>query len=253
MTEIAWPLYSKKLQKRIQNRYHVGVILEEQPRPPEMRWVMGESSGHSIWCKLYIIIDTTDGIIVDTKFQTFAPPVVIGLMETLCSLLMRKNYRQAMQIGEEFLQNYLRDSSSAPRFPANEKIYLPTIVESMHRALNLCSDIELSTEDIQSPIGATVESSTIHTDFLHYSDLQKRSVLESVIEKEVSPFIALDEGGIEILSIEGSCITIRYLGSCTSCPAATGSTLHAIESILKHKVHPTIQVIPDLEPLTFPE
>lgn len=248
MTQIAWPLYSKKLQKRIQNTYHVGAIIEKQPRLPEMRWVMGESSGHSIWCKIYIIIDTTDGIIVDTKFQTFAPPIVIGLMETLCSLLMRKNYRQAMQIGEEFLQTYLRDSSSAPPFPTSEKIYLPIIFQSLRRALDLCTDIELSMEDIPSPIGATVDSSEIHTEFLRYSNLEKRSVLESVIEKEVSPFIALDEGGIEIISIEGSSVTIRYLGSCTSCPAATGSTLHAIESILKQKVHPTIQVIPDFTP-----
>lgn len=253
MTEIAWPLYSKKLQKRIQNQYHVGVILEEQPRLPEMRWVMGESSGHSIWCKIYIIVDTTDGILVDAKFQTFAPPIVIGLMETLCALLMRKNYRQAMQIGEEFLQKTLRDSSNAPPFPDSEKIYLPIVFESLRRALDLCSDIQVSTEDIPSPIRATLESSEIHTEFLQYSDLQKRSVLESVIEKEVSPFIALDEGGIEIISVEGSSVTIRYLGNCTSCPAATGSTLHAIESILKNKVHPTIQVIPDLAPTTFRE
>lgn len=253
MTEIAWPLYSKKLQKRMQNRYHAGSILEEQPRLPEMRWVMGESSGRFIWCKIYIIIDTTDGIIVDTKFQTFAPPIVIGLIETLCSLLMRKNYRQAMQIGEEFLQNHLRDSSSAPPFPSSEKIYLPIIFDSLRSALELCTDIELSKEDISSPISTTVESSEIHIEFPHYSDFQKRSVIETVIEKEVSPFIALDEGGIEVTSVAGSSITIRYLGSCTSCPAATGSTLHAIESILRQKVHPTIQVIPDLEPLSSVE
>lgn len=249
MTEITWPLYSKKLQKRIQNKYHAGIILEEQPRPPEMRWVMGESSGHAIWCKIYIVIDTSDGIIVDAKFQTFAPPLVIGLMETLCSLLMRKNYRQAMHIGEEFLQNSLRDSSTAPPFPAKEKVYLPVIFDSVRRALELCTDIELSNEEISSPISTTVEPGEIHTEFLEYSDLKKRSVVEAVIEKEVNPFIALDEGAIEIISIKGSSVTIRYLGSCTSCPAATGSTLHAIESILRQKVHPTIQVIPDLSAL----
>ncbi len=234
----------------MQSRYHAGIIVEEQPRLPEMRWVMGEAHGRSIWCKIYIIIDTTDGIIVDAKFQTFAPPIVIGLMETLCSLFMRKNYRQAMQIGEKFLQSYLRDSPSAPPFLASEKVYLPIIFDAAGQALRLCTDIELSDEDIPSPISTAVESTEIHTEFLQYSDLQKRSLLESVIEKEVSPFIALDEGGIEIISIEGSAVTIRYLGNCTSCPAATGSTLHAIESILRNKVHPTIQVIPDLASTT---
>lgn len=246
MTEIAWPLYSKKLQKRIQDRYYAGIIVKEQPRSPEMRWVMGESHGRFIWCKIYIIIDTTDGIIVDTKFQTFAPPLVIGLMEALCSLIMRKNYRQAMQIGEEFLENALRDSSNELPFPKSEKIYLPILFDALQKALEACTDIKLSNEDISSPLSKSVQSNEIHTDFLQYNERQKRNILQSVIEKEVNPFIALDEGGIEILSIEGSSVTIRYFGSCTSCPAATGSTLQAIEAILKHKVHPTIQVIPEL-------
>lgn len=248
MTELLWHLYSKKIQKRMRNRYHAGIILKDQTRPPEMRWVMGEASHNSIWCKIYLIIDETDGIIVDSKFQTFSPPIVIGLLETLCSLIMRKNHSQAGHITAEFIEEYLRDSPSSVAFPKRETIYLPMILTALQSALSQCSDIELSLENIPSPISTTVDSGESHPEFLQYTHLQKQNAIETVLEKEISPFIALDEGAVHIISIEGSCITIRYSGSCVSCYSATGSTLHAIQSILRQRVHPSIQVVPDLTP-----
>lgn len=246
MTELLWQQYSKKLQKRIRTRYHAGIILEDQTRSKEMRWVMGKAIHESIWCKIYIIIDETDGIIVDTKFQTFSPPVVIGLLEALCSLIIRKNYNQASHITKEFLEEYLRDSPNVVAFPKRESIYVPMIFQALHGALVQCRDIELSLDYIPSPVSTVVDPGEIHTEFLQYTAIQKRNAIEAVIEKEIRPFIALDEGGVEVISIEGNQVTIRYLGSCVSCYSATGATLQAIQSILQQRVYPTIQVIPDL-------
>lgn len=232
----------------MRNRYHAGIILKNQTRPGEMRWVMGEATHESIWCKIYIIIDETDGVIVDTKFQTFSPPIVIGLLETLCSLIMRKNHRQAGHITAEFIEEYLRDSPSSVAFPKREAIYLPIILSALHIALSQCSDIELSLENIPSPVSTTIDSGESHPEFLQYTDLQKQNAIEAVLEKEISPFIALDEGAVHVISIEGSLVTIRYSGSCVSCHSATGTTLHAIQAILRERVHPSIQVVPDLMP-----
>lgn len=245
MTNLLWHRYSHKLQKRIRTKYHAGVILKEQMRPSEMRWVLGKANHEDNWCKIYIIIDETDGIIVDTKFQTFSPPIVIGLLETLCSLIMRKNYNQANHITPEFLEEYLRDNPRIEAFPKKENIYMTMIFQALQDALLQCFDINLSLDHIPSPVSSVIESSEIHPEFLQYTAQQKKSVIEAVIEKEIQPFIALDEGGVEIVAIEESQITIRYSGSCVSCYSATGATLQAIQSILQQRVHPTIQVVPD--------
>lgn len=245
MTKLLWNQYSRKLQKGIRTRYHAGIIIEEQIRPKEMRWVMGRANHESIWCKIYIIIDETDGIIVDTKFQTFSPPIVIGLLETLCSLIIRKNYNQASHITAEFLEEYLRDSPHIVAFPKKERIYMPMLFQALQQALIQCFDIKLSLDHIPSPVSTPIESGEIHSEFLQYTHVQKKTVIEEIIEKEIRPFIALDEGGVEVIAIEESQITIRYSGSCVSCYSATGATLQAIQSILQQRVHPSIQVIPD--------
>lgn len=246
MKKLLWNRYSHKLQKRIRTKYHAGIIPENQMRPNEMRWVTGRANHESTWCKIYIIIDETDGIIVDTKFQTFSPPIVIGLLETLCSLIIRKNYNQASHITAEFLEEYLRDSPHIVAFPKKENIHMPMIFQALQCALIQCFDIELSLDHIPSPVSTVIESGEIHTEFLQYTTIQKKTVIEAIIEKEIRPFIALDEGGVEVIGIEESQITIRYSGSCVSCYSATGATLHAIQSILQQRVHPSIQVIPDL-------
>lgn len=249
MTHLQWHHYSQKLQKRIRSRYHAGSIRRESLRPDEMRWIMGEASQESIWCKIYIIIDETDGILVDTKFETFAPPIVIGLLETLCSLLIRKNYNQAGHITAQFVEEYLRDSPHKRAFTKEEAIYLSMIFQALECALVQCLDIELPRDQIPSPVSTIVESVELHTEFPQYTETQKREVIEAILEKEIRPFIALDEGGVEVVSMAGNQVKIRYTGNCISCYSATGSTLQAIQSILQQRIHPAIQVIPDLTEL----
>ncbi len=41
-------------------------------------------------------------------------------------------------------------------------------------------------------------------------------------------------------------VLISYEGSCTTCHSSTGSTLSAIQQILKSRVHPTLFVTPQL-------
>ena len=41
-------------------------------------------------------------------------------------------------------------------------------------------------------------------------------------------------------------LIISYQGACTSCHASTGSTLSAIQKILRARVHPSLFVTPKL-------
>ena len=81
-------------------------------------------------------------------------------------------------------------------------------------------------------------------------DAQRRK--EKTIDEEIQPYIAMDGGGIEILEFnEDHRLIIRYEGSCTSCYSAIGGTLSAIQNILRTKLDPKIEVVPDPSSLDF--
>ncbi len=68
--------------------------------------------------------------------------------------------------------------------------------------------------------------------------------VEEIMDTFIRPALAGDGGGVELLSIEGKVITIRYQGACGSCPTSTASTLSAIENLLKEKVDPEVVLQP---------
>jgi NFU1 iron-sulfur cluster scaffold homolog, mitochondrial len=67
--------------------------------------------------------------------------------------------------------------------------------------------------------------------------------INAVLDEKIRPGLAGDGGGLEIVSLEGKTLTIRYQGACGSCPSSIAGTLMAIESMLQQDVDPEIQVI----------
>ena len=66
------------------------------------------------------------------------------------------------------------------------------------------------------------------------------------------PYIALDAGGVEVINLlEDKEVIIAYQGSCTSCYSAIGTTLSYIQQVLRAKVHPSLVVVPDIDPQMF--
>lgn len=68
--------------------------------------------------------------------------------------------------------------------------------------------------------------------------------IETVIDERIRPALANDGGGLEILTLEGKLLKIRYHGACHSCPGAIRGTLMAIEALLKREVDQEIEVMP---------
>jgi NifU-like protein len=74
------------------------------------------------------------------------------------------------------------------------------------------------------------------------TNLQKISLIQQTIEREIRPPLKADGGDIELVDIEGNKVYVRFLGSCLSCPA-TGVTLKMlVESKLKEFVGEDILV-----------
>lgn len=208
-----------------------------------MRLVLGREKN---LC-LYWLVDESDGVIADAKFQAFGPVGLIGAAEVATELVLRKNYDQASRLFADLIDQHVRDRKEVPAFPKECAAFLNQILSAIDNAVQFCSDI---------PFAASYDVTPIENDFgeipgglpgwLEFPLGQKIKIIEEVIDKEIRPYIELDAGGVKLIEFHESSsqVVISYEGSCTSCHSATGSTLSAIQKILKARVHPSITVIP---------
>ncbi len=60
--------------------------------------------------------------------------------------------------------------------------------------------------------------------------------INQVIDAQIRPALAGDGGGLEIVSLEGKRLVIRYQGACGTCPSAIAGTLSAIQNLLQAEV-----------------
>jgi len=74
-------------------------------------------------------------------------------------------------------------------------------------------------------------------------DEEKKRIIDSLMDEIIRPALANDGGGLELLSLEGNEVRIKYQGACGSCPSSTGGTLAAIQRALKGYLDPNLVVI----------
>ncbi len=188
--------------------------------------------------ELHLLIDETNGIITHAKFQATGSPLLVTAAEITCGILIGKNHGQARRINADLLDKYLS-------LPKEGYVILNLLLAAIDMAVEQCSDIPY-TEIHESPPSDLFESQGIFPGYETMSELKKMDVIEQIIEKEIRPYVELDAGGVEVLDLKGNELTIVYSGSCTTCYSSTGSTLNAIQQILRAKVHPELVVIPRL-------
>jgi NifU-like protein len=239
-----WDLFSKKLREKIDRLHYVGFVTPAQAEEKNMRLVVGREGKVA----LYWLVDETDGIIADTKFQAYGPIGLIAAAEVASELVLRKNYDQASRISADLLDQHLRDRKETPAFPKECFSHLNQVLAAIDRAVQQCLDI---------PFVAAHDITPIEADFgeipggipgwEQFTQPQKLKIIEEVIDKEIRPYIELDAGNVKIVKFNDEKeVVIVYEGSCTTCHSSTGSTLTAIQQILKTRVHPSLFVTPQL-------
>lgn len=232
---------NKKLLGKIENPKSVGFFTEKEAQARCMRLAVGKEGsiegGNLI--ALYLLVDESDGVIADAKFQVFGEPLLIGAAEITCELLLRRNYDQARRISAELIDKQVS-------FPHEKFSLLNLILFAIEDAAQKCMDIPVADVYVSPPVANSSEA----TVYPGWEDLDKQrqiEVIESVIADDIRPYIELDAGGVKILDLQhGKELTIAYEGACTTCISSTGSTLSAIQQILRTKIHPQIVVIPEL-------
>jgi NifU-like protein len=199
--------------------------------------------------KLFWLVDPEDGVIVDSRFQVFGQSALIGAAEAACELLVGKNYDQAQRIvGADFIDRHLRDRPDQGAFPKETFPHLNLVVAAIEQAVLQCQDIPLASAYV-SPVpeapGEALEGG--HPDWETFTLKQKLGLINTVLDEHVRPYIALDDGGIEVLNlIDDRELIIAYQGTCTSCFSAVGATLNYIQQTIRARVHPDITVVPDM-------
>ncbi len=235
---------SKKLREKIDKPRFVGYFTVKGAEERHMRLVTGKEG---MLC-LYWLVDEADGIISDAKFQAFGPPALVAVGEIVSELALRKNYDQVSRLSADLIDQHVRDQKDKPAFPKEFFSALNQAISAIDRAVYQCLDI---------PFAATHDITPIEHDFgeipggipgwEQFPTEQKRKIIEEVVDKEIRPYVELDAGGVKIVQFENDReITIAYEGSCTTCHSSTGSTLTAIQKILKARVHPSLTVVPSL-------
>ena len=77
---------------------------------------------------------------------------------------------------------------------------------------------------------------------IELTQTQKILKISKVIDQQISPQLQKDGGDIELVDIEGNKVIVKLTGMCSSCKNASMTLKNFVESILKEKVDPLIEV-----------
>lgn len=250
-----WHRYSKKLAAKIENSRSAGYFTQQDAEERGMHFAEGQEGlaidGNEI--HLYLLVDPADGIIVDAKFQAFGQSALIGASAAACELLIGKNYDQARRITAELIDRHVRDKPEEVAFPEETQGHLNLVIGAIEDAIEKCLDLPLPTHYV-SPVPRQISEKEGGgwPDWKTLSREQKLSVIETVLNEDVRPYIELDAGGIEVLDLVNDHeLLIAYQGACTSCHSSIGATLTTIQQILQAKVSSELKVVPNLDDLKF--
>lgn len=252
MKPYPWNDYSNNLIERILKPRNLGKFQGNAGALQEMRVVTGEAHAEGNDMIISMVVDETDGIIADAKFQAFGETALIGAADAACEVLLRKNYDQARRLTADLIDRKLRDFTNIPAFPKEVDAHLNLVLTAIEEAAEKCKDISLKDPSESPPVPAQQMGEEGHPNWHLFSPDEKLSHIKEVIRDEIQPYIELDAGGIEVSAFNDETeVIIAYQGACTTCPSSTGATLDAIQQILRSRLSPVLRVKPDLSLLSF--
>lgn len=247
-----WGQLSKKAKDKILHPYNQGAFALNESEREGFRAITSESGNFASGAMIrwHWLVDLEDGVITDVRYQCFGPTALIAAMESTSEMIISKAYDRIAGLKAEEIEKALRDKPDTPALPPEATPFLNLILEALDLAAASASDIEIAhpMAPISSPDMPAIEGQAQYQEtWLTLSDKQRLSIVRECIEKEIRPYVELDQGGVEAIGIEEHfLVQIVYSGACDGCFAATGSTLSSIQAILRAKIHSDIRVEPQL-------
>ncbi|MDE6886712.1 MAG: iron-sulfur cluster assembly scaffold protein [Helicobacteraceae bacterium] len=116
-----WDAYSKKVQERMDNPTHLGVITQEEADKRGYKLIVAdhgaESCGDAV--RLYWLVDSND-VIVDAKFKSFGCGTAIASSDMMVELCLNKRVQDAVKITNLDVESALRDDPDTPAVPGQK-------------------------------------------------------------------------------------------------------------------------------------
>lgn len=245
-----WEKYSKRARQKISFARCNGSFCEEDATSRNLRYVHSTAGDMKKGAQiaLHVLVDREDGIFVDMRYEVFGPSVLVAALEGCVDLVVGKNYDQAKRLKRELIDKHLRDEAENQALPIEADPYINLVLSCLETICSQCTDIALAQEALVTPIPEhLLDDSGIDPLWPDRSQEEKLAIVKHVMERDVQPYVEMDEGGVSVLRLEhGHHVVIAYSGNCDGCYSSTGATLSSIQSILRAKVHPSIEVIPEL-------
>lgn len=240
--------YSRKLVQSIENSRHAGAFSSQEGDSKGMRcaFAVAGSVYEERALRLSLLIDETDGVIADAKFQAYGPPLLLGILEATCSFLVRKNLGQMARLTAEIIEKQLQDRGGEKAFGNEGNSFVNFVIEAIEQIEEQCQDLLDKHFEPPTPLSPVSQGGKRYLGWEILSKEEKLAIIEEIVASDIRPYIELDEGGITVMDLIGNEVVISYQGACTTCYASTGSTLQAIQTILQEKVSSDLTVRPDL-------
>ena len=116
-----WEAYSKKVQERMDNPTHLGVITQEDADKKGAKLIVAdygaEACGDAV--RLYWLVDSNDTII-DAKFKSFGCGTAIASSDMMVELCLNKKVQDAVKITNIDVEKALRDDPDTPAVPGQK-------------------------------------------------------------------------------------------------------------------------------------
>ena len=247
-----WQRYSRKIHQRLSALDSCGQFDETTSRGQQLICANARSGAAQL--HLFWLVDPLDGVIVDSRYKAMGPTALLAAAEGACEWVAGKRYDLASEINADAIDRYLRDGKSAPAaFPPECYSFLNLAVDAVLSACQLCAErIDLPLQPRQTPLPSpsSLPLSAAGGGIENWQSLDKEDQLRHigrVLDEHIRPYIALDEGGIEVLDLVGGLeLIISYQGACVGCHSATGATLSSIQGLLQAHIFSELVVTPKL-------
>ena len=245
-----WMQYSSKLKERIINPRNFGQFPEGYGSLHGMKVFEAKKEFDDSIIEISIVLDKSDGGIVDAKCRVYGESVLVGMSDIACELILQQNYVQARSVTFEMIEAKLKDQKDQSILPPCSHRLGSYIIDCLKQVLSMPQDSEIEAVAIEQPIPDSIYEDSSHPNWDQYNHSKKMLLVKQVITADIQPYIEQDAGGIEVVSLSDSDeVIIAYQGACVSCPSAIGGTLDAIGQTLRSKLSKTIRVSPDMSSL----
>lgn len=248
ITPHIWQRFSRKVEQRLSALNSCGSFDEQTRRNMTLICPKVTSSPHHL--SLYWLVDPLDGTIVDSRYQLFGPTALIAAAEGACEWVVGKSYDVASEISADRLDRVLRDAKDRFALPSECGHFLNMAVDVILQGCQLCAElIDLPLALRTSPLPPPDRDKVSDGPISNWKELGKKEqleLIEGLLDREIRPYIAMDEGGVQVVDLIGDSISIIYQGACVGCHSATGATLSSMQAIVRAQLHPELVIIPKL-------